>query len=34
MELSRLQQQMQFLTEIDKLKSVFRQNYLSDGTEN
>lgn len=32
MELSRLQQQMQFLTEIDKLKSVFRQNYLSDGS--
>jgi len=32
MELLRLQQQMQFLTEIDKLKSVFRQNYLSDGS--
>lgn len=32
MELSRLLQQMQFLTEIDKLKSVFRQNYLSDGS--
>jgi putative hydrolases of HD superfamily len=32
MELSRLQQQMQFLIEIDKLKMVFRQNYLSDGS--
>lgn len=32
MELSRLQQQMQFLIEIDKLKSIFRQNYLSDGS--
>jgi len=32
MELSRLEQQMQFLIEIDKLKTVFRQNYLADGS--
>lgn len=32
MELSRLEQQMQFLIEIDKLKSIFRQNYLADGS--
>ncbi|NLV37225.1 MAG: HD domain-containing protein [Clostridiaceae bacterium] len=32
MKLSRLQQQMQFLKEIDKLKSIYRQNYLSDGS--
>lgn len=32
MELSHLEQQMQFLIEIDKLKTVFRQNYLADGS--
>lgn len=32
MEQSRFQQQMGFLLEIDALKSVVRQNYLSDGS--
>lgn len=32
MELLRLQQQMQFLIEIDKLKTILRRNYLSDGS--
>ena len=32
MEISRLEQQMQFLIEIDKVKSVFRQNLLADGS--
>jgi len=32
MGLSRLEQQMQFLIEIDKLKTILRQNYLSDGS--
>jgi putative hydrolases of HD superfamily len=32
MELSRFEQQMRFLIEIDKLKSIFRQNYLADGS--
>lgn len=32
MKLSRLERQMQFLIEIDRLKTVFRQNYLADGS--
>ncbi len=32
MALSRFEQQMQFILEIDKLKTVFRQNYLTDGS--
>lgn len=32
MDISRLEQQMQFILEIDKLKSILRQNYLSDGS--
>jgi putative hydrolase of HD superfamily len=32
MEPSRFEKQMSFLLEIDKLKSVVRQNYLSDGS--
>lgn len=32
MDLDRLQQQMQFISEIDRLKSVIRQNYLADGS--
>ena len=32
MELSRLEQQMNFLIEIDKLKTIYRQNYLADGS--
>ncbi len=32
MEISRLEQQIQFIIEIDKLKSVIRQNYLADGS--
>lgn len=32
MELTRLEQQMHFLVEIDKLKTIFRQNYLADGS--
>ncbi|MHB1484270.1 MAG: HD domain-containing protein [Saccharofermentanales bacterium] len=30
--MARLEKQMQFLLEIDKMKSVFRQNYLADGS--
>ncbi|MBU2703934.1 putative hydrolase of HD superfamily [Sporomusaceae bacterium BoRhaA] len=32
MNLTRLEQQMDFLIKIDKLKTVFRQNYLVDGS--
>lgn len=32
MNTSRLEQQMQFILEIDKLKLIMRQNYLSDGS--
>lgn len=32
MEQSRFEQQMKFLTEIDGLKSIYRQNYLADGS--
>ncbi len=32
MDISRLEKQMQFILEIDKLKSIVRQNYLSDGS--
>lgn len=32
MELTRLQKQMQFIKEIDKIKQVMRRNYLSDGS--
>ncbi len=30
--MTRLEQQINFIIEIDKVKSVFRQNYLADGT--
>ncbi len=30
--MTRLEQQVQFLTEIDKMKNIFRQNYLADGS--
>jgi putative hydrolase of HD superfamily len=32
MEMNRIERQMNFLREIDALKSVFRRNYLSDGS--
>ncbi len=32
MDISRLEQQIQFILEIDKLKLILRQNYLSDGS--
>ncbi len=32
MDISRLDQQMKFILEIDKQKSIIRQNYLSDGS--
>lgn len=32
MDMSRLEKQMQFILEIDKLKSIIRRNYLSDGS--
>ncbi len=31
-DINRLKQQMDFIIEIDKLKAVFRQSYLADGT--
>lgn len=31
-DISRLEQQMRFILEIDKLKQIMRQNYLSDGS--
>ena len=31
--MTRLEQQIQFLVEIDKVKNIFRQTYLADGTE-
>ena len=29
--MTRLEQQIQFLVEIDKVKNIFRQTYLADG---
>ena len=29
--MTRLEQQLQFIVEIDKVKNIFRQTYLSDG---
>jgi putative hydrolase of HD superfamily len=34
MNLSRLEQQLQFIVEIDKLKTVLRRSYLTDGSRN
>ena len=29
--MTRLEQQIRFITEIDKVKNIFRQTYLADG---
>ena len=31
--MTRLEQQIQFLVEIDKVKNIFRQTYLADGKQ-
>lgn len=31
MKMTRLEQQLEFIVEIDKVKNIFRQNYLADG---
>ena len=32
--MTRLEQQIRFITEIDKVKNIFRQTYLADGMRN